>query len=187
MNIRSQGHNRCRRAGSSMVVYFFAVMALAVHLPHGAEAQQAPAPTACSADIQNLVATALQHALEDARDLPDLPLVSEYGSIYVLDHLWGNECTLGADVLPESAAASYVLVSRDDLIELSASLGTDIAYVRGGEAMLTGSTASMWLGAALQPAAGDLRGVMCCCGGAIEFDRVDGSWEYRQWGLTVCA
>jgi hypothetical protein len=107
--------------------------------------------------------------------------------VYVLDYLWDNDCIVDENVLPASGEANYVLVSRNELTELASQLQVDIAYVRGGEAYLSEEIASMSIGAAIELAPGEQRGLLCCCGGSIQFARVNGSWTFRQWGPIYCA
>ena len=152
-----------------------------------AGAQQTSEQPVCSHDVQSLFAKALRHALVEAKDLPDFSLVHQSNSVYILDYLWGNDCIVNKNVLPASSEADYVLVSRNDLIDLASQLQTDIAYIRGGEANLSEERASISLGAAIELAPGEQRGLLCCCGGSIEFVRLNGLWEFRQWGPIYCA
>jgi hypothetical protein len=142
----------------------------------------------CGADIQGAVAAALKHSLEDAVDLPDLGIVShEHGMVYVLDYLSENNCLLDKTVLPASTTRMYVLASREQLVELARQHEDGIAYVRAGDVQVGNEESWFWLGVSMQPAPGDHRLLVCCCGGMVVLRRSANQWVFQEWKNKMCA
>jgi hypothetical protein len=130
---------------------------------------------------------AFKHALVDARDLPDLPIVEQHRPVSVLDHLWGTECLVEEAVLPTSDGQSYALASREEARELAGQRRETVALVRAGGVRFLEDEVSVWLGAFLQPAPEDERGLICCCEGEMFLRRVAGAWIFVRWGDVFCA
>jgi hypothetical protein len=164
-----------------------AAVALFVLASVGAHAQEISESPVCSEDVQAVVAAALRHALVEARDLPDLVMVEREDAVYFLNTLWENECLVDSAVLPDAGAHSYVLGSREDPLELAASLDSSIAYVRSGEVSVMDAEASLVLAVYIQQAPEDQRPLLCCCGGSVKFLRVDGAWRFQEWGPIYCS
>lgn len=152
-----------------------------------AHSQEASEPAVCSEDIQALVSAALKHSLVEARDLPDLLLIEQHDPVYILNHLWENDCLLDSEVLPDISEGGYVLVTSEELLELAVAAGSDIAYLHSGNARLAQSEASLSLRVRIQQPPGRERRLLCCCGGPIEFALIDGVWRYRRWGPILCS
>lgn len=144
-------------------------------------------PERCSAEVTAVVAAALEHALVDARDLPDLLIVEQNDPVRVSDYLWGSECLLGDSVLPTSSSRNYALLGREEARDLANQRGEPIVFARAGEVEVVEGEASVWVGASLRPADGDERGITCCCGGQMFLRREAGAWVFVRWGMKACA
>ena len=163
------------------------ILVLLVSMPvFAVRAQPAANSPACSSDVMAVVAAALSHALVDVRDLPDLLLVERNDPVYVSDYLWENECTVKDTILPTSSDRTYALLRRDEAQDLANKRG-GIAFARAGDVKIVEGEASVWVGASLQPAQGDERGLTCCCGGQMFLRREAGAWTFVRWGMRLCA
>ena len=149
----------------------------------------AQTPTgSCSLDITRSVALGLDHALEDARDLPDYGFLTDgRETIYVSSYLWENDCVVDDSVLPETSDQNFVLMSQQDLTELAARRRSDIVHVDAGDVRILGGEIRLWVRVAIQPYADSGLGLECCCGGEMVFRRNDVGWEFAEWAVTVCA
>jgi hypothetical protein len=150
-------------------------------------AQSAADPESCSTEASAVMAGALEHALVDARDLPDLLLAEQRDRVYVMDYLWGTDCVVKDAVLPTSNRRTYVLLSRDEARVLANQRGESVAFVNAGEVTFAGEEASLFVGAAIRLPDGDERGLTCCCGGQMFLRREAEAWVFARWGMKGCA
>lgn len=144
-------------------------------------------PEACPPEVQDVLAAALTHALEDAKDLPDLGfIVQKQRTVYVLNYLWENECVIDQAVLPRSTEP-YVLVSREKLSDLAREQGEDVAYVRAGDVQIGEEEGQLSLGVSIQQVPGEEQPLQCCCGGKLMLRRSGNVWRFVEWRNIVCA
>jgi hypothetical protein len=140
----------------------------------------------CPAEVEEVLRVALEHAFE-AKDLPEYDNLTRQGSIYLSNHLSGNECIVDESVLP-SRDETYVLVSREELEAIASQRG-DIFYAGVGDVQLGEGEVTVWLGASIQPAPQSAgRPLMCCCSRKMLLRRGDeGTWEFLSWTMFLCA
>jgi hypothetical protein len=169
------------RFANVIVVLLASIAAFAVR------AQPVVNPKVCSSDVMAVVAAALEHALVEARDLPDLLIVEQSDPTYVLDYVWGTECLVETTVLPTSTGRTRTLLGRDEARDLANERGEPITFARVGDVKIVGEEAWVWVGAAVQPAKDDKRGLTCCCGGQMFLHREAGAWTFLRWLTRLCA
>jgi len=132
-----------------------------------------------------LIRAALHHALVEAKDLPDIRMVSEGEELIVRTEIEGSPVEITRAALPEVPGRKLVLLKPSQILERSRNLG-DIYFVTINYLELHGDEATMMIGVAMQPAPERHDIPMCCCTGEVRYALVDGTWVYRGSGGTVC-
>ena len=133
----------------------------------------------------DLIRAALQRALVDAKDLPDIAMVSEGEELIVRTEIQGSPVEITPAALPEVPGRKLVLLKPSQILERSRNVG-DVYYVVINYLELHGNEATMMVGVAVQPAPERHDLLMCCCTGEARYALVDGKWVYRGSGGTVC-
>ena len=150
---------------------------------YGVEAQEDRGEL-CHDLIQQLSAAALRHAFVDAEVVPDLEIAQRHEAIYVLNIGDFDGCILDQRALPGSTEQEFVLASRDELIQIEASLAdSGLSYVVLSAPIIIGENGAVGLGTSTLNGQADRRG---SCGVRIEFVRVQGSWRFTGWGIRRC-
>ena len=132
-----------------------------------------------------LLRAVLQRALVDAKDLPDIRMVSEGSELIVQSSIEASPIEITPAALPEVPGRKVVLLTPSQILARARNVG-DVYFVQINYLELHGNEATMMLGVGIQSAP-ERQGIpMCCCSEEVRYALVEGKWVYRGSGGTVC-
>ncbi|HZN55009.1 MAG TPA: hypothetical protein VFB67_06765 [Candidatus Polarisedimenticolaceae bacterium] len=134
---------------------------------------------------EGLIAAALERALVDAKDLPDIRMVSTGPDLIVKREISGTSIEVTPGALPTIPDRKVILLSNSQIVERARNLG-EVYYVVIHGLDVQGTEATLQLGVGVNVAPERAVNPMCCCSGEFRYALENGAWVYRGSGGTVC-
>jgi hypothetical protein len=150
--------------------------------------QASPASTfrPAGAETEMFVRQALEDRLA-AGDLPDIGLIGQSKHIAIRRELPKAGLTLGPGALPKHDGYDFQLISAAEARSGATRTKRTISFVAIDEPVITGDTATIWLGADLASPDDPTLVRMCCCQGKARFSRAQDRWAFVRWDIVECS
>jgi hypothetical protein len=150
------------------------------------QASPATALRPAGAETETFVRQALEDRLA-AGDLPDIGLLGQSKHIAIRRELPKAGLTLGPGALPKRDGYEFELISAAEARSEATRTKRTISFVAIDEPVITGETATIWLGADLAWPDDPNVVKLCCCEGKARFSRARDRWAFVRWDTMECS